>query len=317
MGPPFDHPSADVVIRSSDGADFRVLKIDLSRLSPVFDTMFNLPQALTDIKEARPVVSVSEPRDVLDVILRFCSPGTFPVLEDLDTIGAVVEAARKYELDWLNPVFEAALLRRLEDEPLRVYAFACLFGFQAVAVKAAYHCLRRPVTYLGTQQCKELQKISGADFQNVLKYRFRCADAASSYLTSWKNMSGSQCIWEKHCISCSSSKVQRLDNANISRTVALWWDKYLTKIVQDIRECTWEGELKDEDALCCYLQYKPRDCSCALKVVVDVRTFLATLRSNLSACIQQVSLFPQFWLERFSLIASSSLRFLLEVNEAP
>ena len=177
--------------------------------------------------------------------------------------------------------------------------------------------MRRPVTYLGTQQCKELQKISGVDFQNVLKYRFRCADAASNYLTSWKNMSGSQYIWEKHCISCSSSKVQRLDSANVSRPVALWWDKYLTKIVQDIQECTWEGELKDEDALCCYLQYKPRDCSCAPKVVVDVRTFLATLRSNLSACIQQVSLFPQFWLERFSLIVSSSLRFLLEVNEAP
>ncbi|OSD05502.1 hypothetical protein PYCCODRAFT_1465386 [Trametes coccinea BRFM310] len=44
--PPFDQPSADIVLRSSDGVDFHVHSQILAQASPFFATMFSLPQPL-------------------------------------------------------------------------------------------------------------------------------------------------------------------------------------------------------------------------------------------------------------------------------
>lgn len=42
--PPFDDPEADIILRSSDNVDFHVYKFLLSLVSPVFKSMFALPQ---------------------------------------------------------------------------------------------------------------------------------------------------------------------------------------------------------------------------------------------------------------------------------
>ncbi|KAI6023597.1 hypothetical protein PISMIDRAFT_18795 [Pisolithus microcarpus 441] len=64
--PPFDHAKADVILRSSDGVDFRVFELFLSLASPFFETLFDLPQpsqaanADTEIEDGLPVFPVSE-----------------------------------------------------------------------------------------------------------------------------------------------------------------------------------------------------------------------------------------------------------------
>ena len=85
-GDHFDHPAADIVIRSSDGVDFKMLKVDLSRTSSVFEDTLSIPQP-TEIdrtnphKDGLPVIELSEARDVLDTLLRFCMPGHPPSLD--------------------------------------------------------------------------------------------------------------------------------------------------------------------------------------------------------------------------------------------
>ncbi|EMD39269.1 hypothetical protein CERSUDRAFT_122690 [Gelatoporia subvermispora B] len=49
---PFTKSSADVIIRSSDGVDFRVHRIVLAEASPVFEGMFSLPQGPRSAKDA-------------------------------------------------------------------------------------------------------------------------------------------------------------------------------------------------------------------------------------------------------------------------
>ncbi|KAI5992385.1 hypothetical protein F5J12DRAFT_897285 [Pisolithus orientalis] len=62
--PPFDHEKADVILRSSDGADFRVFRLFLSLASPFFETLFDLPQPSEEtntdmeIKDRLPVIPV-------------------------------------------------------------------------------------------------------------------------------------------------------------------------------------------------------------------------------------------------------------------
>ena len=41
---PFNKPTADVILRSSDDVDFRVHKVILAEASPVFEGMFSIPQ---------------------------------------------------------------------------------------------------------------------------------------------------------------------------------------------------------------------------------------------------------------------------------
>ncbi|OBZ74922.1 hypothetical protein A0H81_05181 [Grifola frondosa] len=44
---PFDRADADIILRSSDGVDFRAHKTLLALSSPLFDGMFNVPQPAT------------------------------------------------------------------------------------------------------------------------------------------------------------------------------------------------------------------------------------------------------------------------------
>jgi hypothetical protein len=58
---PFDRPDADVILRSQDNVDFHTFKILLSLSSPLFNTMFSMPQAQheggdQEFKDGLPVI---------------------------------------------------------------------------------------------------------------------------------------------------------------------------------------------------------------------------------------------------------------------
>ncbi|KAI0372632.1 hypothetical protein BV20DRAFT_939207 [Pilatotrama ljubarskyi] len=107
---PFTKASADVVLRTPDGVEFRVHRVILSEASPVFENMFKLPQPkpqpadassaspTTDVPELL-VIDVTETGHTLDHHLRFCYPMDDPVLE-LGDIAPIIGAARKYDMHW-------------------------------------------------------------------------------------------------------------------------------------------------------------------------------------------------------------------------
>ncbi|EKM51012.1 uncharacterized protein PHACADRAFT_262958, partial [Phanerochaete carnosa HHB-10118-sp] len=81
----FDIAHADVILRSSDSKDFPMYKVDLARSSPVFETMFSLPQpdlsdSQSELESGLPIIELSETADVLQVLLRFYLPRPTPVL---------------------------------------------------------------------------------------------------------------------------------------------------------------------------------------------------------------------------------------------
>ena len=60
----FNAPDADVVLRSSEGKEFRVHPLILSLGSPIFQGMFSLPQP-TGPPPQTPSVDVPESSDIL------------------------------------------------------------------------------------------------------------------------------------------------------------------------------------------------------------------------------------------------------------
>ncbi|KAJ7678647.1 hypothetical protein B0H17DRAFT_944343 [Mycena rosella] len=147
QGSPFDDISADVILRSSDGIDFRVYRVVLSLASPFFKQMFSLPQPVTEPEV--PNITVTESALVLDRALRFWYPGAEPVAgETLDEFRDTLEAViLKYDMQFLIPNAKKHLRKHIDQDPLAVYAIACCHRWKDVALEAAKASLRLPLRH--------------------------------------------------------------------------------------------------------------------------------------------------------------------------
>jgi hypothetical protein len=185
---PFDHPKADVILRSSDGIDFYVFKLLLTLASPFFETMFNLPQPAVgtcdDTKDGFPVVNMQEDSKTLDILLRFFYPSTLtedPSLESLTDILAIIGAARKYSLDSVEKQVCQALAnpKVLKTDPVRCFAIARNARFKDETMTAARYSLGQPLI---PAYFPELELITASDLLALLVYHTKCSNAVEPLL---------------------------------------------------------------------------------------------------------------------------------------
>jgi hypothetical protein len=181
---PFDHlDSADIIIRSSDGVHFRTVKLLLSLSSPIFKGMFSLPRSaegIDETKDSLPIVDLTENSGTIKSLLSFCYPAVYTgkVGLDMSEISAVLEAAKKYEMEETHNSAVQCLAKPpfLEQEPLRVYAIACRHKLKEEAILAAKYTLRRPL--LGDAYFPELTSIDARKLYRIQLYHKECAEAA-------------------------------------------------------------------------------------------------------------------------------------------
>lgn len=168
----FDSPTADVIVRSSDGVHFRVHRLILSEASPVFADMFTLPKRSTDTK-VLPVVQLSEDGETLEGLLRVCYPTKGMRFTDLGLLRKVMVAVEKYMAgDALETLGEALMNHTLlEREPVRAYALACQFRLRGAAVAAAKASLKHS---LSVSPSPELEEASAQAYNDLMRYRVQC-----------------------------------------------------------------------------------------------------------------------------------------------
>ena len=156
---------ADVVLGSRDGVLFRVPSTTLKMTSAWFRTMFTLPQgsppssrsqsqrdtiantAATGPSTATPaadteIISLDEDARTLEPLLRMICGLEISTLDTWDAVESVLYAAEKYEMPGPASIVRA-LLRTpaFSDEPLRLYAAACHFGWAEDARTASTRSL--------------------------------------------------------------------------------------------------------------------------------------------------------------------------------
>jgi hypothetical protein len=290
--PPFDDPRADVVLRSSDGVDLRMHKIDLCRASPVFETMFSLPQpastepaeddAALESKKRLPVVPLTECAGILIVLFGFCTLGQPPALDSLDVVVCTLEAARKYDVAWAFGAACEALGRRAEEvnEAIRVYAVACLYGLEQQARKAALFCLRTPFQAILDADSKELDTLSAHGFRRLLKYRQACQRAAVRSAKDYRWVKQlSDRPWERSCcgstVKYGGTKVQK------------WWNEYMETTLQELESRTWQGIVIKDDILTIFSKHKP--CAeCCAQISGSWGAFVAELSKRISEAVSGV-----------------------------
>ncbi|TFK33441.1 hypothetical protein BDQ12DRAFT_727763 [Crucibulum laeve] len=199
---PFDDSNAEIILRSSDNVDFHVHRLILSLASPVFETMFTLPQGNTD----SPLVQMSEDSSTVDILLRYCYPTDVPEISDLGLLKKVMEAAMKFDMPDILKQARKQLLNFVEKEPLSIFALAAHYKWREGAKRAAKECLA--FNLIGTH-VDELNLISASNYHRLLEYHQRCGRAASK-LTLLNEMGNADQLYSlstRNCwIFCNNEK---------------------------------------------------------------------------------------------------------------
>lgn len=218
---PFDDPRADVILRSSDGVDFRVFKTVLSLASPLFNDMFSLPQRSpysnpqqqsdrVQYRDGLLVIPFTEDSQTLEFILRSCYPIRSPKISELTDLSKVLSASRKYQIDVFDGVAESMLDATIPEDPFGVYAIAVRFGLHDIADKAARRTVRKPLLTFS----KPLLELSVDQYYRLLKYRDDCSIAAVAVTktTDWFEPCFDSLAGTDPCNSSQSCYVRRKDS---------------------------------------------------------------------------------------------------------
>ncbi|KAH8110820.1 hypothetical protein DFH11DRAFT_1618920 [Phellopilus nigrolimitatus] len=235
---PFDETAqADMVLRSADGVDFRVMKGVLAVSSPIFFDMTSVATPSTSdssdsssvvSEEGLPVVVMYESNAVvLDALLRLLYPVVPPDLDDLDLLAGLLCAAQKYDMP--------AVLYRVKEElcelssldngrlAMQVYTLACEYMLEDEARMAAWESLKYP---LNKVYFPGLEKVSGSVLFRLFEYRQTVSDKIDvifSPITSFSLPQALSCVMRFFECSKQGTSAGGCGSNEYGRRVSGWW----------------------------------------------------------------------------------------------
>lgn len=175
--PPYEFTAddADIILRASRcdaPREFRVHRIILSIVSPVFKDMFSIPQPVSSMTAAEitiPVINVDDTPEDLEVFLHVIYPFGLPAFPTLDAISHALVILDKYQVGGgsLQPL--RALLvspEFLKNDPIRVYSIACYWKFKEEADLAASYTSSLDV--LTSASGEDIRRMTGTEYHRIL-----------------------------------------------------------------------------------------------------------------------------------------------------
>ncbi|KAJ7580270.1 hypothetical protein C8J56DRAFT_278930 [Mycena floridula] len=222
-----DH-NADLILRTTDDIDFHIQRIFLTLQSPVFATMFTLPQPTN---ESAPTIPFPRSAHDLSLLMGYCDPRNVPSTE-LEDMQCVLEMADQFEMEHII----ARVAKKLENspeliekEPFKVFAIATQHRLEKIAQLAAKETLRFPM--VERRYIPEMTRISAAALQHLNDYYFACCAAVGKHLSdsNWipeaspfRYPEGLTCF---PLISHGGNEVRLWVAQHIDNARALYWDR--------------------------------------------------------------------------------------------
>ena len=204
-----DVNNADVVIQSSDFANFRVHKAILSSSSQVFRDIFSLPQpSNNETVDGLPFVGLSEDAELVRALITVLYPIPSEIPTSYERVLALLAAAQKYEMSAVQSSIRAEVVRRELSAPagsqvFRAFAIAFSNKLTPEMGTTARLTLDHPLTFetLGD----ELRLFQGSALRELAGFRKMCRDNIVSCLESFLDaQKGPSKIW----VDCPTSRVQ-------------------------------------------------------------------------------------------------------------
>jgi hypothetical protein len=200
----YDFEDADLILVSRDPpTEFHVHRVILAAASPFFRDMFTLPQGpMTDAgssEPTKPIVPVTESRDVLAALLGFVYPTPNPEMRSLEELPPILDAAIKYDLTGAIVALRRLLTSPdyLRNSPIQVYAIASRFELDEDAQVASTHTLG--YNLLEGPLCEDLKYISAYQYHRLLELHRTRSKRAQEIIDA------DNCPNEVKCMQCNSS----------------------------------------------------------------------------------------------------------------
>ena len=118
-------PDANIMIRSSDQAKFRVHKSVLALSSPFFKDLLSLPQPPdAEIVDGLPVVPLPEDADLLNSLISLLYPVTPIIPDSYQKVFALLAVCQKYEMDSVQSIIRAVIKAGTFPAPIKAEGFS-------------------------------------------------------------------------------------------------------------------------------------------------------------------------------------------------
>ena len=146
-------PDANIIIRSSDQANFRVHKSVLAMSSPFFKDLLSLPQPPdAEIVDGLPVVALPEDAGLLSTLISLFYPISPMIPDSYQKVFALLAVCQKYEMESVQSNIPSAIdlgkfPAPVEAEGFSAYAIASSMGLFPEAEEAAHLTLDQLMTF--------------------------------------------------------------------------------------------------------------------------------------------------------------------------
>ena len=214
----FDHPGADIFLRSQDFSLFRVPKIYLTNSSPILSEIIQKTldsPGDTNAEASLPVVQLPESGETLYCLLTFIFPVTPLVPSTPEEIMELLFVAQKYQMGTAlthirgSIALQNSLSTRLDsarDTALHVYALAQKYGLRPEAVQTARVILLKQSVTIEDLDHK-LDIMPGASLYELWKYNETVLAILASDLSEFIASGARGTIAGLRCMAFSSSQI--------------------------------------------------------------------------------------------------------------
>ena len=196
---------ADIILQSSDSANFRVHKSILVSSSQVFEDMLSLPQPSShDTIDGLPMVRLSEDAEIVRALITVLYPIPTEIPSSHERVLALLGATQKYDMPVVRRTIRAEIAYqglRTQAPAFRAYAIAFSNGLSHETESAARLTLDYPLTFEALGD--DLPLFVDSALSVLANYRKACRDSVVSCLESFLDVrNGPSKIW----VGCPSSK---------------------------------------------------------------------------------------------------------------
>ncbi|EPT03210.1 hypothetical protein FOMPIDRAFT_1116450, partial [Fomitopsis schrenkii] len=297
---PFNSPSADVILQSSDNVRFRVRKAILSEASPVFDNMFSLPPEQANLGSSAfpnlPIVPMSEDSATLEGILRLCYPPDGSLRKiSLDTISRLFPVLRKYALDRAEAYVVETLRSMAETAPLRVYCLSIQYELDEDLTRAAARAfLGESVHSVHTYSAAELDCVSASAYIRLLDYHRRCVTAARDAVAGF--LAADTKLTERCWATCNPGKqgycntFQTLQVNGFERSIMSWFINLVSYCIRLVEDRPSGRVIRSPATVKTSLTEALRCASCKRRAWDDVQEFSFLVQAAIDQATAQVAI---------------------------
>lgn len=220
----FNFPEADLIIRSCDSFDFRVLKVYVIHISTILNEKVSVssdprsctPTTAADVESdvdaaSLPVIELPESGAIIFSLLSYIFPVTPIRPATTERTMALLSVAQKYKMDVVltrirNHIAEQDPPFIREQTAYYVYSLAQRYGLRKEALQAARSTLTfSPLTIEGLED--ELDMMSGACLHELWKYHIRVKSNLALYLEDFRISHAKEILGDSTCQSLTPSLI--------------------------------------------------------------------------------------------------------------